>query len=179
MVPNLSLPVTLEAVITTTSSAANTTKLAQWQLSVFSIFLFPMPLTLSFVNSTAIWHGVEESSSCNEPNLPLRHQGSPHRPTYLIVSVLSSLLWREVMKCYRKCTVFDGNTVVLNWIVYITYKEKMSFLYIEIGQVIKILPAKDVYPTKSLPWLLMTWRYKEPGHQQPCYWRSSPRIFHP
>ena len=24
--------------------------------------------------------------------------------------------------------------------------------------------------TRSIPWLLMTWRRKEPGHQQPWYW---------
>ena len=27
-------------------------------------------------------------------------------------------------------------------------------------------------------WQLMTWQYKEPGHQQPCCWPSYPRIFH-
>ena len=117
MMPNLSSQVILEVVITTSSNAANATKLASWQLSVFGIFLFQMPLTLSFVKSAAIWHVAEESSSCNEPNLPLRHQGSPKRPTYLIVLVLTSSLWRWVMKCYRKCTVFGCNTVVLKWIV--------------------------------------------------------------
>ena len=29
----------------------------------------------------------------------------------------------------------------------------------------------------SIPWLLMLWWRKEPEHQQPWYWPSSPRIF--
>ena len=32
------------------------------------------------------------------------------------------------------------------------------------------------YPTKSLPWLPMTWRRKKSGHQQKRYWSNSPRI---
>ena len=34
-----------------------------------------------------------------------------------------------------------------------------------------------VYPTWSIPWLLMPWWRKEPGQQQPWYWPSSPGIF--
>ena len=31
-----------------------------------------------------------------------------------------------------------------------------------------------VYPTQSILWLLMAWRRKEPGHQQPWCWASFP-----
>ena len=45
---------------------------------------------------------------------------------------------------------------------------------------VKIPPhgrGEPVHPTWSMPWLLMTWRQKEPGHQQPWYWPcSSTRI---
>ena len=32
-------------------------------------------------------------------------------------------------------------------------------------------------PTQSAPRLLMIWRHKEPGHQQPWYWPPSSRTF--
>ena len=32
------------------------------------------------------------------------------------------------------------------------------------------------YFTQSISWLLMSWRVKEPGHQQPWYWPSSTEI---
>ena len=32
-----------------------------------------------------------------------------------------------------------------------------------------------IYPEWSIPWLLLTWRQKEPGHQLPWYWPSSTR----
>ena len=38
---------------------------------------------------------------------------------------------------------------------------------------IKILPRGrhvPIYLVWSIPWLLMPWRHKEPGHQQPWYW---------
>ena len=34
-----------------------------------------------------------------------------------------------------------------------------------------------VYPTQTIPWLLMAWRRQEAGHHQPWYWPCSPRIF--
>ena len=40
-------------------------------------------------------------------------------------------------------------------------------------QVINILPPRRweaAYPTESIPLLMMTWRCKEPGHQQLWYW---------
>ena len=35
---------------------------------------------------------------------------------------------------------------------------------------------QSMYLTQSMPWLLMTWWCKEPGHQQPWYWPISPRM---
>ena len=34
----------------------------------------------------------------------------------------------------------------------------------------------SVYPAWPITWLLMTWRRKEPGHHQPCYWPTFPGI---
>ena len=31
-----------------------------------------------------------------------------------------------------------------------------------------------MFPVESIPWLLMTWRHKEPDNRQPVYW---PEIF--
>ena len=52
------------------------------------------------------------------------------------------------------------------------YLHFMSILPIDFTQVLKILPRireGPTYSTESIPWLLMSWRRKEPGHQQPWY----------
>ena len=55
------------------------------------------------------------------------------------------------------------------------YLHFMSVLHIDSTQVLKILPQVrpgPIYSTQSISWLLMSWRRKEPGHQQPWYWPS-------
>ena len=51
----------------------------------------------------------------------------------------------------------------------------MSFLHTNKTQVVEIPPrvrqGPDYY-TKLISWLLMSWRRKEPGHQQPWHWPS-------
>ena len=55
------------------------------------------------------------------------------------------------------------------------YLHFMTFLRTYKTQVVEI-PARvrqgPAYTTKSISWLLMSWRRKEPGHQQPWYWPS-------
>ena len=53
------------------------------------------------------------------------------------------------------------------------YLHFMSLLHIDLAQVLKFLPQVRpglIYSTWSISWLLMSWRRKEPGHQQPWYW---------
>ena len=53
------------------------------------------------------------------------------------------------------------------------YLHFMSLLHIDLAQVLKFLPLVRpglIYSTWSISWLLMSWRRKEPGHQQPWYW---------
>ena len=53
------------------------------------------------------------------------------------------------------------------------YLHFMSFLHIDLTQVLKILPqVRPTHSILSMSWLLMSWRRKEPGHQQPWYWPS-------
>ena len=55
------------------------------------------------------------------------------------------------------------------------YLHFMSFLHIDLTQVLKTLPQVREGPTysiESISWLLMSRRRKEPGHQQPWYWPS-------
>ena len=55
------------------------------------------------------------------------------------------------------------------------YLHFMSFLHTNMTQVVEIPPRVrqgPAYSTKSISWLLMSWRCKEPGHQQPWYWPS-------
>ena len=50
------------------------------------------------------------------------------------------------------------------------YLHVLPFLHTDMKQVVEILPCEQqvhAYLTYSIPWLLMTWRQKEPGHQQP------------
>ena len=46
--------------------------------------------------------------------------------------------------------------------------------------IVEILPdwrQTFIYSTSSVPWLIMTWRHKKPGHQQQWYWPSYHGIF--
>ena len=55
------------------------------------------------------------------------------------------------------------------------YLHFMSLLHIDMTQVPKILSQVrpgPTYSTESMSFLLMSWRRKEPGHQQPWYWPS-------
>ena len=55
------------------------------------------------------------------------------------------------------------------------YLHFMSFLHTDKTQVVEIPPwvrQGPAYSTQSISWLLMSWRRKEPGHQQPWYWPS-------
>ena len=55
------------------------------------------------------------------------------------------------------------------------YLHFMSLLHIDVTQVLEILPQVrpvPIYSTQSISLLLMSWRRKEPGHQQPWYWPS-------
>ena len=54
-----------------------------------------------------------------------------------------------------------------------TYLHFVSFLHIDMTQVVEILPQvrqEIIYSTLSISWVLMPWRCKEPRHQQPRYW---------
>ena len=46
--------------------------------------------------------------------------------------------------------------------------------------IIEIHPHKrqaSVHPTQPIPWLLITWWWKEPGHQITCHWSRVPWMF--
>ena len=66
---------------------------------------------------------------------------------------------------------FQGNTKI--------YLHFLYFLNADMAQEVAILPywrQGTIYIKQSIPWLLMSWRHKEPGHQKPWYWPSSPEI---
>ena len=55
------------------------------------------------------------------------------------------------------------------------YLHFTSFLHTNKIQVVEIPPRVKqgpAYLPQSISWLLMSWRRKEPGHQQPWYWPS-------
>ena len=52
------------------------------------------------------------------------------------------------------------------------YLQFISYLHTDVIQVVEILPRgrqELAYSTESILWVLMSWRRKEPGHQQPLY----------
>ena len=59
------------------------------------------------------------------------------------------------------------------------YLHFMPFLHIDMTQVGEIpsqVRQRLTYSTLSISLLLMSWRRKEPGHQQPWYWSSQNEI---
>ena len=63
-----------------------------------------------------------------------------------------------------------------------TYFHILSYLNTEQAQLWDILPhgrQGHVYPTLSIPWILVAWRRQDPGHQQPWYCLITPRVFQP
>ena len=63
----------------------------------------------------------------------------------------------------------------------LSFKEYLHFLsYLRTlrVKVVKIIPhEKHIHLVWIIPWLLMSWPCKDPGHQQLCYQLSSPSIF--
>ena len=67
----------------------------------------------------------------------------------------------ELLQSCTKSSIFAFNIISRHWKVagcwYFLPRQTRIFTF-----------------TQSMSWLLMTWRCKEPGHQQPWYWLSSP-----
>ena len=89
------------------------------------------------------------------------------RPQWVVVWEMASILsWPQWVNPLR-AKFFRGNINI--------YLHFASFLHINMAQVVEILPQirqEPTYSTWSVSWLLMSWRRKEPGHQQPWYWPS-------
>ena len=77
------------------------------------------------------------------------------------------------------CTTSILTLLVLNffWENFKMYLRFLSFPNTDMTQTGEMFPLgrqRPGCPTESIPWLLMSWRRKEPGHQQPWYWLNSP-----
>ena len=71
------------------------------------------------------------------------------------------------------------HTIVLE-IPLFTTKTAKWFFSTELSHAVEIIPygrQGSLHPMHSIPWLLMSWQCKEPGHQQPWHWLNSSRIF--
>ena len=89
---------------------------------------------------------------------------------YYIIYLLRRVIIRPHFNPLR-AKFFRGNLNI--------YLHFMSLLQINMTQVLKIISQVrpgPTYSTKSISWLLMFWRRKEPGHQQPWYWPSYTEI---
>ena len=99
------------------------------------------------------------------------------------------LLYKHIVETTIACFVWASLnlislTIVVLDLLYDTYKfysYGLSNISTEVVQVAKII--HPLYhelddSTLSIPWLWMSWRCEEPGHQQLCYWPSCSGIFH-
>ena len=87
-----------------------------------------------------------------------------HIPTFTSSTVTDLQVW---LINPLRAKFFRGNINI--------YLHFVLFLHIDATQVVEILPQirqEPTYSTWSISWLLMSWRRKEPGHQQSWYWPS-------
>ena len=123
-----------------------------------------------------IYWGLKITEACNQNDL--------QNLLKKLIKCLSDIFCRVCTINPLRAKFFRGN---IN-----TYLHFMSLLRIDMTHVLKILPqvrpglagANGVsagsslarpgptYSTESISWLLMSWRRKEPGNQQPWYWPS-------
>ena len=123
-----------------------------------------------------IYWGLKITEACNQNDL--------QNLLTKLIKCLSDIFCRVCTINPLRAKFFRGN---IN-----TYLHFMSLFRIDMTHVLKILPqvrpglagANGVsagsslarpgptYSTESISWLLMSWRRKEPGNQQPWYWPS-------
>ena len=71
----------------------------------------------------------------------------------------------SVFDWYQPCAEFISGNIK-------SYFYFPSFLNPEMAHIVEICPCRrqrPVYRALSIPWLLMSWRHKEPGHQHSWY----------
>ena len=81
---------------------------------------------------------------------------------------LVHMLWNEQSIYYHMMSLF---TLTFFW-TYIAYLQAVQYCCIIIWNNINPLGA-ETRIAGLIPWLLMSWRRKSPGHLQPWYWRYS------
>ena len=75
------------------------------------------------------------------------------------VFVVLIFFWENIMHLHFTSFLGSQHMRLLLWVVEIHDQVKQEY-----------------WATLYASWLLMIWRCKEPGHQQPLYWPRSPRI---
>ena len=89
-----------------------------------------------------------------------------------------TMVWVVYCISYDNCQFNPLHAKFFRRNIYI-YLYFMSILHIDMAQVLKILPRVrpvPTYSTQSISLLLLSWRRKEPGHQQEWYWPSQTKI---
>ena len=57
---------------------------------------------------------------------------------------------------------------------YLYFLQSLTTVMTQVVQIFHLGSRRPIHPTWSMSWLLMTWRRKSPGHQQPWHWPTSP-----
>ena len=76
-----------------------------------------------------------------------------------------SLTWFFCESIYMYYIVYHSLTQKFDRFLELTLKENKNI--INMNAILRCTRQGPVYPVLSISWLLMTWRRKEPGHQQP------------
>ena len=103
----------------------------------------------------------------------LTYRLKPYKETLLFLESIIDYMFDVIWTLHMMISF--GGTIKSNCIFY-------QFSTLRLQRYFQLLPLeiqRPDYPTESIPWLLMTWLHKEPGHQQPWYWPSSPKWFRP
>ena len=101
---------------------------------------------------------------------PLWHHCNDISPFGVKNTVKPNRSINSLWKARTVLTLYVLNFSEGTWNIYLHF---MSLFHIDTTQVAKILPQIRQGPfhsTQSISWLLVSWRRKEPGHQQLWYW---------
>ena len=135
---------------------------------------------LHFTNSSA-YHPLPFLVQKDLPNKTSRAIKSRHwvhfdcTPDEIHLKIYEYSLYSALFYCYMIMINFNPLHAIFFRENISIYLHLMPFLHTNKTQAVEI-PSRvrqwPAYSTYSISWLLMSWRRKEPGHQQPWYWPS-------
>ena len=133
-----------------------------------------LPVTTGRDNSTTAFQSPVKM--CHFYHVKSMSLSIPSKTYYIFFFSLTST--KSVTK--NEYSWMQLTLVVLNSIhLPVTCLHFLTFLKTEMAQVVEIFPhgrQGPIFPKLCIPWLLINWQYKEPGHHQPWHCTDLTRI---